>query len=268
MFKFVYKDIDFSHKLDYASSPEDEYNKHMHSFYELFLFVRGDVNYHVEGDVKKLQIGDIILMNPGTYHFALVNHDIQYERYVLKFPISFVPSNIQERLKEAYPFFSTNHFVENTIRELDELNELFTDNEDIYTICKCKLTEALVYLANQAKGSHEFVSQDLNSILVNYIQTHIKEDLTLTKISSDLHYSESYLSNTFKKVMKCPLMKYIRSKKILLAQQMINSGRKAIDVCEELSFNDYSTFYRTYVKITGSSPKDDKSCSINKKELQ
>ena len=58
--------------------------------------------------------------------------------------------------------------------------------------------------------------------------------------------------------LKCSLMKYIRSKKIVLAQQMIREGRKAVDVAEELSFNDYSTFYRSYLKVTGMSPASEK----------
>ena len=103
-----------------------------------------------------------------------------------------------------------------------------------------------------------YKNDDIISVLVDYIQAHIKEDLTLAKLIENLHYSGSYLSNLFKKEMHCSLMKYIKTKKIILAQIMIREGKKAVDVCEELKFNDYSTFYRTYVKVLGVSPILDK----------
>lgn len=259
MFSFVKNEIDFAHKLDRASSPKDEYDKHMHVFYELILFVRGDVDYHVEGETRHLRNGDIILMNPGKYHFASVNRDVNYERYVLKFPVEFIPPSIRERLKNAYPFFSFNKQIEEHIKELDILNGLFDDG-DMYLLCRCKIQEIMIYLASAEQNDPNLNNNgDIISVLINYIQEHIRDDLTLESIANDMHYSESYLSNQFKKTMKCPLMKYIRSKKIILAQSMIRRGEKATDVAEELSFSDYSTFYRSYIKTIGVSPLLDKA---------
>ena len=259
MFTFVKKDIDFSHKLDHASSPKDEYNKHMHVFYELILFIRGDVDYHVEGETHHLKNGDIVLMNPGKYHFASVNHDVSYERYVLKFPVDCVPLLIEEKLKKKEPFYSFNKQVDTLIKELDTLHDSFNE-DDLYYLYRCKILEIMIHLANiEQSGPESEENGDIISTLINYIQEHIKDNLTLETIAKDMHYSESYLSNQFKKTMKCPLMKYIRSKKIILAQSMIRDGQKATDVAEELSFTDYSTFYRSYIKIIGISPLLDKN---------
>ena len=54
--------------------------------------------------------------------------------------------------------------------------------------------------------------------------------------------------------MHCPIMQYIRSKKVMLAYQKIQSGEKPHAVAEELGFNDYSTFYRAYKSLLGFSP--------------
>ena len=97
MFEFVYKDIDFAHKIDAASNPTENYEKHIHYFNEIVLFVTGDVLYTVETETRKLQPGDIIFIPSGKYHFATVNSDAKYERYVLKFPDSYVPAYIKEK---------------------------------------------------------------------------------------------------------------------------------------------------------------------------
>lgn len=258
MFNFNFKGLDLSHKLDYASSPKDEYNKHMHSFYELLYFVRGDVDYSIEGENRHLKPGDIIFINPGKFHFASTNRTVSYERYVIKFPTSMIPESISHRLMDSYPFFANNHYIENIIKSLDNLYDLFND-EDMYLIGKSKIIELLVYLANIHQGSAEFNNEDIILTIINYIQVHIKENLTLEEIAKNLHYSESYISNQFKKTMHCSIMKYIRSKKIFLAQSLIKEGKRAINVAEELGFNDYSTFYRTYLKIVGSSPIEDRN---------
>ncbi len=261
MFSFTKNNLDLAHKLDYASSPKDEYGKHMHAFYELILFIRGDVDYHVESESRHLESGDIILINPGKFHFAVVNKSVSYERYVFKFPTDIVPRSIQERLKNICPFFSNKRNVENSIRSLDGYYDVYND-EDLYILSKCQIQEILVFLANIREKTPNYRNDDIISVLIDYIESHIKEDLSLENIAKDLHYSESYLSNQFKKTMKCSLMKYIRSKKIVLAQEMIREGKRAIEVAEELSFNDYSTFYRTYIKMIGVNPNSDKSTNV------
>ena len=43
-------------------------------------------------------------------------------------------------------------------------------------------------------------------------------------------------------------------KKIIAAHQMILAGEKKSAVAEMFDFKDYSTFYRSYVKIIGHAP--------------
>ena len=186
MFSFVKQDVDFSHKLDYASSPKDQYSKHMHVFYELILFVRGDVDYHVEGETRHLESGDIILMSPGKFHFATVNKDVSYERYVFKFPTSFLPSSLQERLRNMCPYFPSKRNVESAVRAFDTFYDLYND-EDLYLLAKCKMQEIMVYLANSRGNVPEFQNNDIISVLIDYIENHIKEDLALENIAKDLH---------------------------------------------------------------------------------
>ena len=50
MFNFKSDVIDFAHKIDEVSHPNEEYEKHMHIFYELLFLVKGDVIYNVEGE--------------------------------------------------------------------------------------------------------------------------------------------------------------------------------------------------------------------------
>ena len=257
MFIFQYKNLDFSHKLDYASSPRDEYDKHMHPFVEILYFVAGDATYSVEGEKTKMRNGDCILIQPGKFHFAVVNHSVLYERYVLKFPEMLVPEHVKTILYNRSPFYRLTQDEINIFRSLDNYYSMMND-EDMYLICVAKLWELFALLDNTKNNDENVDNLSVVSKIVHYIEQHLEDNLSLAKMSIDLNYSESYISNSFKKEMHIPIMKYIRSKKIIHAHSLIQNGEKPQVVCEKLNFNDYSTFYRQYLKVIGISPSEDK----------
>lgn len=253
MFKFEYQEIDFSHKLDNATSPEDEYTKHMHAFVEILFFVSGDVVYNVEGEKRKMKPGDLVFIRPGKLHLAEVNREVLYERYVLKFPESMIPRHMRSYFYNSIPFFHLSQEATKIFDALDQFYQ-FVDDQDMKTICQSKLLELLVTLKNCNTKEPKFEQSPVVVEIINYIQNHLEENLSLSKISKDLSYSESYISSYFKKEMHAPIMKYIRTKKIIYAHTLITEGEKPYDVSERLHFNDYSTFYRQYVKVVGMAP--------------
>ena len=51
------------------------YPYHYHDFYKLLIFHKGNVSYHVEGKEYALRPGDVILLNPGEIHRAIIHDD-------------------------------------------------------------------------------------------------------------------------------------------------------------------------------------------------
>lgn len=257
MFTFTCKNVDFAHKMDYASSPNDEYGKHMHPFLEILFFVTGDAEYTVESEKRKLRNGDCVLIQPGKFHFAEVNHSILYERYVLKFPEMLVPDHVKKTLYARSPFYRLTQEEIAVFRSLDNYYSTMND-DDMYIICVAKLWELFALLNNNKERVNNADNPSVVSKIIHYIEQHLEDNLSISKMSQELSYSESYISNSFKKEMHISIMKYIRSKKIIHAHSLIQNGEKPQDVCEKLNFNDYSTFYRQYLKVIGVSPSVDK----------
>jgi AraC-like DNA-binding protein len=54
--------------------------------------------------------------------------------------------------------------------------------------------------------------------------------------------------------MGVSIFSYLTTKRIALAQQMLEDGTPAVDAAYQVGFGDYSVFYRAYRKITGESP--------------
>ena len=108
MFNFDYKEIDFAHKLNGHTLPSDDFKKHMHDFYELIFFVHGDVDYMIESKSKKLVSNDIILIPAGLLHYGVANVDVEYERYVLKFPLRLINDTLAKEIQD-FTCFSGNY---------------------------------------------------------------------------------------------------------------------------------------------------------------
>ena len=259
MFYFKAFDIDYSHKLDFATSPQDEYYKHMHTFFEILFFCKGSVNYTVESESKKLEPGDIVLIQPGKYHFAVVSKNQRYERFVLKFPESLVPQYLNNKLSTLKNFFSKMSALNDCFERIETIyNNATLDDEDRKTLMIAETHKILIYLTHEGLENRR-ENDEITRKIIDYIEKNITTDIALSSLANAIGYSKSYLSSVFKKKMKCSLMQYIKSKKCFYAYKLIQYGEKPLDVAYKLGYNEYSTFFRTFKAQFGFSPSEVKN---------
>ena len=88
------------------------------------------------------------------------------------------------------------------------------------------------------------------------INDNLDKKITLDSLSKASNFSKSYICNEFKLHMKTPIIQYVRKKKILAAHKMIEAGSRPYQVAKQFGFDDYSTFYRSYLSIIGHPPGD------------
>lgn len=257
MFNFNYKEIDFAHKLNGHTLPSDDFKKHMHDFYELIFFVHGDVDYMIESKSKKLVSNDIILIPAGLLHYGVANVDVEYERYVLKFPLRLINDTLAKEIQDFTCFSGNYPALKELFTKLDNIYNNYSD-EHKYILMVNTLSEILINMQNKSKVSDELIGVYHNPVVskvIAYINENIKRNITLTDICNDLNFSRAHISNEFSRVMKIPVMTYIRYKKIIAAHQKILEGNVKInEVAYEYGFEEYSTFYRNYIKIIGKPP--------------
>ena len=257
MFNFNYKEIDFAHKLNGHTLPSDDFKKHMHDFYELIFFVHGDVDYMIESKSKKLVSNDIILIPAGLLHYGVANIEVEYERYVLKFPLRLINDTLAKEIQDFTCFSGNYPALKELFIKLDSIYNNYSD-EHKYILMVNTLSEILINMQNKSKVSDELIGVYHNPVVskvIAYINENIKKNITLTDICNDLNFSRAHISNEFSRVMKIPVMTYIRYKKIIAAHQKILEGNVKInEVAYEYGFEEYSTFYRNYIKIIGKPP--------------
>lgn len=260
LFNYNYSDLFYSHKADEPAKQLSNFADHFHTLYEICFFMSGEADYLIDDKKYVLKPGDLIIIQPGQHHNLIIRSSEKYERYVVRFSEYLVPSDIAadfRRYSGSYNVGDTlvpdlfarfDYHIENTGGDASTLKMLF----------RCVLTEIIVYFSFM--GGKEGVAinllKDDMAVVLDYINKNIERPLCLDDICSEFHYSKSYICHEFAVSMGVPLMQYVRTKKIMYANALLRSGMRPTEVASQCGFLDYSTFYRTYMKIIGKPPSD------------
>ena len=130
---------------------------------------------------------------------------------------------------------------------------------------KSYLIAVLILIIRQSKldmpgtleANMNVTSENIGRIqrVMDYIDQHITDELTLKTLSSVANMSNSYFSQLFKELNGFSAWDYIISKRIDLAQKLLISGNDSIySIALQSGFNNTTNFYKAFKKITGVSP--------------
>ncbi len=237
--------------------PRDTYSMHIHNAYELIWFLDGDATHVIENRKYKLRKGDLILIRPYQYHFIQIDTPSRYERYNILFDteshnvegVELIPTSIEVISLEGNPI------AEDIFRKCDLYYQ--SCSEEIFAKLLSHLLSELffhIHLFPHSFANESATLSPLISKALQYINENLCTIMDMKEIADHLFVSESYLFRLFKREMHQTPKKYIREKRLLLAQRMISSGEKPTAVYEKCGFSDYTTFYRNYTVFFGDSP--------------
>ncbi|MCL2287004.1 MAG: GNAT family N-acetyltransferase [Firmicutes bacterium] len=90
--------------------------------------------------------------------------------------------------------------------------------------------------------------------IIQYIDAHIKEDITIAEIAGSAGYSPNHIYKIFKVYSPYPIMEYIRRKKLYFAASEMYSGRKLYDIALDYGYETPAGFYKAFKAVFGCSP--------------
>ena len=93
--------------------------------------------------------------------------------------------------------------------------------------------------------------------VAEYINAHLFAELSVRSLASRFYVSVSQLNRQFKQATGFAPWDYIVGKRLISARNLIRGGKPATTAFSECGFNDYSSFYRHYLKRFGVPPKAD-----------
>lgn len=90
---------------------------------------------------------------------------------------------------------------------------------------------------------------------VDYIETHIDEDLPLDKIANALNYSKFYIARIFTEETKCTVYKYIQGRRLTLAAKKLAETRPPIvEIAYEAHYDSQQAFTLAFKRLYECTP--------------
>lgn len=270
----------------YGIRKPDPALKYLHYDNELIIeFVqKGKISIFIEGNIYNFNEGDIALITPEELHFS-TREDDDY--------IEILSLHINESLLSVFGgnrtvFFDTitskpkgvgNLITSDVVRQLGidtTLNQCLKYAEDssleAQVLLSCTVIELLAQLAKLVgKENNSFASpisknKNINEI-INYINRHCTEDITLDMLASRFHFSKYYISHLFKDYVGISPYDYLIIRRLYTFNELIRKKHSIREACFMTGFNNYSNFYRLYKKHFQITPQQFKN-SLNELDNQ
>lgn len=256
------------------------YIAHSHPAIEFGYFKDCYGTFTLKDKQYSIEPGDIFIFRSNEQHHVT---EILGDKDIISMGFHFFPDFFWSHSNDAFDakyvqiFSAKNKQFENRLERgststdlirdlLEKIHEEFeTQSEDYGLMIKSYLIAILILVIRQngmevsgeLESNLNITSGNIRRIqrVMDYIDQHITEELTLKTLSSVANMSTSYFSQLFKELNGFSSWDYIISKRIDLAQKMLISGNDSIySIALQCGFNNTTNFYKAFKKITGVSP--------------
>lgn len=255
--------FDYVYNIDNEPKNDEEFVLHNHDDkYEIVLFLSGNAEFHIEGNIYRSHPHDIYIAGPLEMHHNHFLSSEKYTRVVIHIYFDFFETNNCKELEQIFLNRALGMDCQIPARIADrEMYHLIMKmshylQSGAYDIAKYVLFE-LLYLLNHIQEPLTIpvpADSHINNLLL-YINEHLDTPLTLDKLAMECYMNKYHLCRTFKKVTGYTVNHYINYKRLLLARDLHSKGQTLLEASTNAGFNNYAHFYRMYRKEFGTSPR-------------
>lgn len=251
----------------------ENYEDHRHNALEVIMPVENYYQVEIKGVCYTIQPGEIFIIPPNEFHKLIAPES--GIRFIFLFDVSSFSrlkgyASIQtiyaqpfHICKERFPYVYDDvyqYFVQMR-------NEYFNNNEfaDL-SICSL-LLQVFVKLgynhinsfssnnAGRLESQKKYIQKFTD--LMDYIDEHYMEDLTLEKVADEIGFSKFHFSRLFKQYTNFTFCDYLTHRRIKAAQVLLCNPELSItEIALQSGFSSISTFNRIFKQETNCTPSE------------
>lgn len=251
---------------------------HAHSYYECYLFIEGDITMEIftgggRAERHRMSPGDLMLVPPGIEHHAIMNDPQKtYRRFVFWISKACCNSLLTESVDYMYLIQKAEafhkyiyhlapadfHMVESRfLRLLEEIASDRYGSDAARHLCLCDLILTINRIIYDEEHEHSGSDElSLFQNILSYVESNLEDPLSLEEIAGKFYVSKYYISHLFKDTLGISLHQYIIKKRLAGCRDAIISGESISKTYERFGFRDYSSFFKSFKKEYGTSPKE------------
>ena len=254
----------YSHRDTYYTPKTFTEGLHTHDYYELLIYICGDVEYIRNNTLIKPTPYSVIWFLPGEMHTARLRSASRYERYVLYFSNDFFTHNgtvipmtdfMQHHQSSA---LLPSHISADEISSLLQKADAATQTPAAFSglLIKAYLTEIFGILnkPDLTITTGETLTEEIMKVK-NYIDKKYAVIPSTTAIAEHFHYSREHLSRKFKDSFNISISDYLAKRRITESLSLLSQMRGA-DAAYAVGFRSQSAYISAFVKNMGCLPSE------------
>lgn len=246
---------------------------HTHNAIEIYLNLSELPSVLLGKNVLPLQPNVLLLIPSYCIHQMTPMENSIYERYILSINASWFENVLGEQGSREYGYFKDSEkpiMIPLTDRQKKEIiekleNVIKCGGADTFHKMNCffdvmSYVHQLVGIANEevAEQIREQLAGPARTVsdMVDYINSHLYENITIEDIASKFYLNHDYAARIFKKYVNTTIRNFITIQRIAKAQQLLLEGESVSKIQVITGYGSYEHFFRTFKKVTGMTPKE------------
>ncbi len=227
----------------------------------LFFVLWGNASVTADGALSEMGADDVIVINPNTVYeihssecFAVFLCLGIGNLGELAEGVSFNCDSSKAAEADKGNFYSIKHLIAKLLKENaddTERNEFFN-----LTVAFNLLSELKRLFPSSRRASEDRYGKRLGNI-INYINAHYREGLTLKELAQSQNYSVPYFSTFFKKIFGTDFTTYYNNMRLERAVNELLLAKEPIEqIAHNNGFPDVRSFVSLFKKRYGVTPKE------------
>lgn len=252
---------------------------HTHNCYELYYSVSGAKQFFIDNQFYPVEPGNAFFINQFESHCLTQIDKDSHERILILISPSYLKSistdatDLDACFREHPSGQSHRVALDSEAQKrflfyIDNLKEISNFGSDImerstFALLMVYMTKRyLKFVRHRSVPQFSLPASDAASHnvkvagILSYINQNLNRPISLEQIAGQFHLSPSYICRIFKDATGDTVNKYITTQRILQAKVLLTEGHSVTEAAERCGFENYSTFFRAFTKVTGISPKN------------
>lgn len=258
-------------QIEYHTNKRKYNPVHWHKAIEVIYILNGHGKIMLDREYHKVIQGEFIVVDSNEIHEIRFSKNTmmvilyfsrtimgQYLPNLEQYHLSCLKSNLSE--EKLSPYFHVCDLFK-------ELTKVYISHEDGYLLKSQAISLDIFYILFRHFSQIDAApvlsapsdKKDLERVskMLEFIETHYKEQISLERISSEFYLTREYFSRYFKMQVGVPFLQYLNQVRLIhIYQDLCNTDDGILEITERHGFTNYKLFSRLFKDVYGCTPRE------------